>query len=243
LALEADAYKDAPPMPLDILGAESQGMIGYVIQQELCRARPSQGFVTLLTQILVDEADPAFKAPSKPIGPIYDEAAARALAAERGWHIAKDGTHWRRVVASPQPREIIELAAIRALIGDRIVPICCGGGGVPVVRSGDGGLSGVEAVIDKDLAAATLAEALSADRLVILTDVEGVFKDWGSASPELIAKIDAAHCDPADFAAGSMQPKLLATCRFAQSGGEARIGDLAQAAEVLAGRAGTAITA
>ncbi|MEG6509733.1 carbamate kinase [Methyloligella sp. 2.7D] len=244
LALEADAYKEAPPMPLDVLSAESQGMIGYVIQQELKRAQPKSQFVTVLTQTVVAADDPAFGKPSKPIGPIYDEAAAKALAKSEGWDIAKDGAYFRRVVASPEPLEIVELPAIRDLLADAMTPICCGGGGVPVTRDNEGRLTGVEAVIDKDLAAAKLGIALDADRLVILTDVEGVFADWGTPNARLLTEIDAKTCDPSSFASGSMGPKVKAACRFALAAkASVTIGALDQAEAVLAGTSGTTIAA
>jgi carbamate kinase len=242
LALEADAYKGAPPYPFDVLGAESQGMIGYVVEQELKRALPAHEFATLLTQTRVDARDPAFSAPSKPIGPVYEEAAARALAGERGWSIAPDGKGYRRIVASPMPVEIVEIAAIRRLVDAGITVICAGGGGVPVIRSADGGLSGAEAVIDKDLAAQVLAVALGAERLVILTDVDGVYLDWGKPEKKLLREAKAGDLIKGNFAKGSMGPKVSAACAFALSTGHpASIGNLADAARVMNGEAGTRI--
>ncbi|MGB5950210.1 MAG: carbamate kinase [Parvibaculum sp.] len=242
LALEADAYKAVPPYPLDVLGAESQGMIGYVIAQELRRMLPQRGIVTLLTQTVVDGTDPAFARPTKPIGPVYAEAGAGGLAAERGWSMAADGEAFRRVVASPAPRRIVELDAIRLLIEAGQIVICTGGGGIPVVERAGGVLEGVEAVIDKDLGASLLACNLDADRLVILTDVEGVYRNWGGEEPDLINRARADEFDVSAFANGSMGPKVDAACRFARTTGRpAFIGNLADAKRVIEGEAGTRI--
>ena len=242
LALEADAYKGAPPYPLDVLGAESQGMIGYVIEEAMRRVLPEREIVTVLTQTLVDPADPAFAHPSKPIGPVYDEETARALAAERGWSVAPDGKAWRRVVASPAPRGIVELPAIRRLVGSGCLVVCTGGGGIPVRPGPDGAPEGVEAVIDKDLAASLLARELEADALLILTDVDGVYENWGGPSQKRLCVVAARDLDPSSFAAGSMGPKIEAVRTFALATGHpAFIGALAAAGEILAGRAGTRI--
>lgn len=242
LALEADAYKGAPPYPFDVLGAESQGMIGYVIEQEMRRVLPGREIVTVLTQTRVDAKDPAFVAPSKPVGPVYDEATARSLAAERGWTVAADGQSFRRIVASPTPIEIVEIAAIKRLQEAGVIVICAGGGGVPVVSAADGGLSGVEAVIDKDYAAAILAVAIGADRLVVLTDVDGVYLDWGKPQQRLLRAEKAAVLAQGKFAGGSMGPKVAACCNFARATGRpAFIGNLADAARVMNGEAGTRI--
>ncbi|MEX0839564.1 MAG: carbamate kinase [Parvibaculum sp.] len=245
LALEADAYKDATPYPLDVLGAESQGMIGYVIEAAMRRALPGREVATLLTQTLVDPGDPAFAAPAKPIGPVYDEATAKALAAERGWAVAPDGPNgkvWRRVVASPAPRGIVELETIRRLMNDSCLVICAGGGGIPVRAGADGAPEGVEAVIDKDLAACLLAVELGAERLLILTDVDGVHADWGKPGARLLKSVSARTLDPAGFAAGSMRPKIEAVRRFAlETGHPAFIGNLDEARAVMAGEAGTRI--
>lgn len=242
LALEADAYKEAPPYPLDVLGAESQGMIGYVIEEAMRRALPEREIATLLTQTLVDPADPAFAAPSKPIGPLYDEATAKALATERGWTVAPDGKAWRRVVASPAPHGIVEIETIRRLIEWNCLVICAGGGGIPVKAGAGGAPEGVEAVIDKDLAACLLAIELGAERLLILTDVDGVQADWGRPTQRRLSSVSARTLDPADFAAGSMRPKIEAVRRFAlETGHPALIGNLDDAGAVLAGEAGTRI--
>ncbi|MBO6678842.1 carbamate kinase [Parvibaculum sp.] len=245
LALEAEAYKGAPPYPLDVLGAESQGMIGYVIEEAMRRALPDREIVTVLTQTLVDPADPAFAQPSKPIGPVYDEKTARALAAERGWAVAPEGPEgkaWRRVVASPAPRRIVQLAAIRRLVDSGCLVVCAGGGGIPV-RAGPGGApEGVEAVIDKDLAACLLAQDLGAGRLLILTDVDGVYEAWGTPGQARIDVLSARTLDPAAFASGSMGPKIQAARDFVLATGQpAFIGALGRAADILSGRSGTRI--
>lgn len=242
LALEADAYKGAPPYPLDVLGAESQGMIGYVIEEAMRRALPEREVVTVLTQTLVDADDPAFAKPSKPIGPVYDEETAKALAAERGWSVAPDGKAWRRVVASPAPRRIVEIGPIRRLVEGGCLVVCAGGGGIPVRPGPDGAPEGVEAVIDKDLAACLLATELDADSLLILTDVDAVYEGWDTPAQKRIARISARSLDPAAFALGSMGPKIAAVRYFALATGRpAFIGALGEAAEILAGRAGTRI--
>lgn len=241
LALEADAYKAVTPYPLDILGAESQGMIGYLLIQELAGALPELETVALLTQVEVDGGDPAFASPTKPIGPIYDEVAARELAAANRWTVARDGDHFRRVVPSPEPRAIVEVKSIERLVAAGAIVVCAGGGGIPVLRV-PGGLEGVEAVIDKDLTAALLAEGLAADRLVMLTDVPFVERDWGTPAAAPIGAATPHDLRGLQFAAGSMRPKVEAACRFVErTGGQAAIGSLSQLAEVAAGRAGTQV--
>ncbi len=243
LALQGAAYRPDEAYPLDVLGAETGGMIGYLIEQELENAlNHAMPVVTLLTQIVVDPRDPAFAAPSKPVGPVYEEGEARRLAEARGWRIAPDGSHWRRVVASPTPLEIPDLRVIKFLIEREVIVICTGGGGIPVVRRQDGSLVGIEAVIDKDRASALLAEELGADALLLLTDVEAVHRDWGTpqatpirtASPEEIAQLD--------LPVGSMGPKVEAASRFVRAGGAmAGIGRLADAAKILERASGTVI--
>jgi carbamate kinase len=243
LALEAEAYKEVTPYPLDVLGAESQGMIGYLLAQALRRHLPEHDVVTVLTQVLVDPHDPAFLQPTKPIGPVYTEREARRLAASRGWTIAADGESFRRVVASPEPIGIVELRAIERLVAPRSIVICAGGGGIPVAAGRDG-LYGVDAVIDKDLTAALLAEALEADRLLVLTDVPFVERDWGSPAAAPIRTATPAELRRLSFAAGSMAPKVEAACRFVErTGREAVVASLSDVAAAAAGRAGTRITA
>lgn len=241
LALEADAYKGVAPYPLDILGAESQGMIGYLLVQALGGKLPSRRVVALLTQVVVDRDDPAFAERTKPIGPVYDEAEARRLAAAHGWHVARDGDRFRRVVPSPEPRQIVELQSVTQLLEGGAVVVCAGGGGIPVVRIGSR-LNGVEAVIDKDLTAALLAERIGADRLLLLTDVPYVERGWGTSDRAPIAFATPADLRRHRFAAGSMGPKVEAACRFVErTGGEATIGALAELADVAAGEAGTRV--
>jgi carbamate kinase len=240
LALEADAYHAVKPYPLDVLGAESQGMIGYLIVQAL-RAETDTSVVALLTEVVVDVDDPAFSHPTKPIGPVYTTAEARRVVAEHGWDVAADGEHQRRVVPSPQPHDIVELDAVETLLEAGSIVVCAGGGGIPVVREGSR-LRGVEAVIDKDLTAALLAEQLHADRLLILTDVPCVERGWRTPAASPIAAAAPAELRRLEFATGSMAPKIEAACRFVErGGGEAVIGALADLAEVAAGRAGTRV--
>ncbi len=243
LALQASAYTDVAPYPLDVLGAESEGMIGYVLEQELENLLPERNVVTVLTQVVVDAADPAFRHPSKPIGAIYSEEQARKLAAEFDWSIAPDNEHFRRVVASPQPLRIVELAAIRLLVDAGALVVCSGGGGIPVVIDEQGALRGVEAVIDKDLAAELLARSLAADVLLMLTDVDAVVADWGSPDAHPIRHATPEELRSRTFASGSMGPKVEAACRFVEAtGGAAAIGALEDAAAILAGTAGTTIS-
>ncbi len=244
LALQSAAGpKDGANYPLDILGAESEGMIGYLIEQELDNLLPADAqLATLLTQIRVDAADPAFRHPTKPIGPVYDEATAKRLASERGWSVAPDGDKWRRVVASPEPLEILELQVIKLLVEQGVVVICAGGGGIPVVALDGGGLAGVEAVIDKDRASALLARQLDADRLLLLTDVDAVYLDYGKPGARAIARAGTAALDADQFAAGSMRPKIAAATLFATATGRpAAIGRLEDAVAILQGDAGTLI--
>jgi carbamate kinase len=245
LALQAAAGTKEDAYPLDVLDAESEGMIGYLIEQELGNVLPNSFLVaTLLTQILIDRHDPALRHPSKPIGPVYDKMQAEALAAVRGWSIAQDGSGWRRVVASPQPKQILEARVIELLVSQGVTVICTGGGGIPVLERTDGRLIGVEAVIDKDLASALLGRQLRADHLLLLTDVDGVYLDWGSEGAKTIGLAGARALDPSGFPSGTMRPKIEAATAFAaETGRPASIGRLEDAASVLAGRAGTRIDA
>jgi carbamate kinase len=230
------------PYPLDSLGAETQGLIGYWLLQELQNRLPGRTVSALITQTVVDPHDPAFAVPTKFVGPVYDEAEARELAAERGWAIAVDGDRWRRVVASPAPVSIVEAPTIRLLLLAGTVVVCAGGGGIPVVADRAGGLRGVEAVVDKDLTAALLAEEMGADALIVLTDVEGVFRDHGTPRAELVGAATTAELRAMSFPAGSMGPKIDAVCRFVErTGGVAAIGKLADAAALLGGHCGTLV--
>jgi carbamate kinase len=241
LALQS-AAAGGLPYPLDVLGAETEGMIGYLIEQALGNRLARRNVATLLTQVLVDPHDPAFGRPTKPIGPVYDKQEADRLAAERGWAIAPDTDCWRRVVPSPQPLDIVEIRTIELLLASGVVVICAGGGGVPVVADAGGDLHGVEAVIDKDLAAALLAERLGAEQLIMLTDVETVLDGFGGPDPQPIVRATPAELRSRRFAPGSMGPKVDAACRFVEAtGGTAAIGALAWAAAVAEGRAGTRV--
>lgn len=245
LALQAAAYAPEEPYPLDLLDAESEGMIGYLIAQELSNALPhDKRCATLLTQIEIDADDPALAHPSKPIGPVYTENEARRLAEQRGWRIARDGSGWRRVVASPRPKRILEIDVIELLVAAGVIVICAGGGGIPIVSQRDGRLAGAEAVIDKDFASALLARELKADVLLMLTDVSGVYREWGQAGAELIRHSTPDALEGMSFPAGTMGPKVAAACEFVtQTGGVAGIGALSDAGAILSRQTGTLITA
>jgi carbamate kinase len=242
LALQAESYPQVAPYPLDVLGAESEGMIGYLLEQGLTNRLPDTRAATLLTQVVEDAEDPAFQHPNKPIGPIYDHATAERLARERDWTIAPDGEHWRRVVPSPEPQRIVELQTIRTLVDAGVLVVCVGGGGIPVIVDEHGALRGVQAVIDKDHSAALLARELGADALLLLTDVPYVERNHGTKLAHPIHEASPRELDLAEFADGSMRPKIEAACRFAsQTGKIAAIGALADAPAILAGQAGTHI--
>lgn len=244
LALQAASQESGgSAWPLDVLSAETEGMIGYVIERELGPRLPERRMATLLTLVEVDPADPALTRPTKPIGPAYDEAEARRLAAARGWAVAPDGATWRRVVGSPRPLRILEIGTIRHLVAEHFVVICAGGGGIPVAAAPDGTLYGVEAVIDKDRTSALLARDIGADALLLLTDVEGIFRDFGTPRAALLSKIFARDVASLGLDPGSMGPKAHAAAEFAQSGGFAAIGRMEEALDLLEGRAGTAIVA
>jgi carbamate kinase len=243
LALQGAAYKPEEAYPLDVLGAETGGMIGYIIEQEMENALGhDRAVATLLTQIVVDRNDPAFTNPTKFIGPVYDKAEAESRAAAAGWHIAQDGDKWRRVVASPVPQEIPDTHVLRLLLDQGVIVICTGGGGIPVLRRNDGSLTGVEAVIDKDAASALLARELKADALLLLTDVDAVYRDFGTPEAEPVRTVTPEQARTLDVPAGSMGPKVTAACDFADSGGISGIGRLEDAFNILTGRAGTLIT-
>jgi carbamate kinase len=247
LALEGAAYEDVPTYPLDVLGAETQGMLGYLIEQEMGNRLPAHRRpATLLTMVEVDPNDQAFEAPSKPIGPLYDVAEAAALERERGWMFRPDGSKLRRVVPSPAPTRIIEVRQIHELLVAGSVVICAGGGGIPVARDSANRLYGVEAVIDKDLASGLLARGLSADVFVMATDTAAAYLGFGTDQQQAIS---AAHPDAilaehqSEFAPGSMLPKVSAACEFARSSGHpAVIGQLADIERLVDGTAGTLIS-
>ncbi|HBU6571928.1 TPA: carbamate kinase [Citrobacter amalonaticus] len=241
LALQNSAYDRVTPYPLDILGAESQGMIGYMLQQALKNQLPQREISVLLTQVEVDPDDPAFHNPTKYIGPVYDPAQADALQAEKGWVFKADGKAFRRVVPSPQPKRIVESDAIQALIARDHLVICNGGGGVPVVEKADG-YHGLEAVIDKDLSAALLASQIHADALLILTDADAVYLDWGKPTQRPLAQVTPERLSEMQFDAGSMGPKVSACADFvSRCHGIAGIGSLADCPAILAGDKGTLI--
>lgn len=244
LALQAAAYTDVPPYPLDILGAESVGMIGYLVEQELANALPEGARIgTLLTQIEVDRDDPAFDDPRKPIGPMYESNEAREVSRLHGWPLVEESKgKWRRVVASPLPGRITQIETVRLLVESGVIVICAGGGGIPVIRNDEGDLVGIEAVIDKDRAAGLLAEELAADALLMLTDVEAVYENWGTPRQGPIQETTPAALSAMSFAAGSMGPKVEAACAFASIAGRiAGIGRLEDARAILEGRKGTTV--
>ena len=243
LALMDAAFTAVEPYPLDVLGAETVGMIGYMIEQELGNIIPTDDhIVTILTQILVDPGDPAFQNPTKPVGPIYGRREAERLKKEKGWSIAKDGDHYRRVVPSPLPQRIIEIEAIRMLVNAGIVVICAGGGGIPTAYDADRKLYGVEAVIDKDLASALLARGLDADMLVMLTDTPNVYEDYGTDRQKAILSASPDALDKMSFAEGSMGPKVTAACQFVRETGKASaIGRLSDLTRIMQDEAGTLI--
>ncbi len=244
LALMDAAYAAADPYPLDVLGAETVGQIGYMIEQELGNIIPyDDHIVTVLTQILVDPSDPAFLNPTKPVGPVYEKAQADKLHEEKGWTMAPDGPYFRRVVPSPLPRKIIEMKVIRTLVDNGIVVICAGGGGIPVAYDENRKLYGVEAVIDKDLASALLAMGLDADLLAMLTDVPYVYADYGTGRQRAIRAAHPDALEKLDFASGSMGPKVMGACWFVrETGKQSAIGRLSDLARVVAGDAGTRIS-
>jgi len=244
LVRQERAADEVPPLPLYLAVAQTQAEIGALIESELS-AVAERPVVCVLTHVRVDEDDPAFAHPTKPVGPFYSEEQARTLEADRGWTVAHEaGRGWRRVVPSPKPLGIVELAAIKTLVAAGTIAVACGGGGIPV-SSRNGRLTGLDAVIDKDRASSVLAIALGAERLVIVTDVEAVSRGWGTSAQEELRELDvrAAEALLPELATGSMGPKLEAALEFAQATGhEALITSAASLAEALAGRAGTRIT-
>lgn len=243
LALQAAAYTDVEAYPLDVLGAQTQGMIAYMVEQELGNLLPfEKPLATVLTMTEVDPDDPAFDNPTKFVGPVYEKAAADHLAEKKGWTFKLDGDKWRRVVASPEPKQIFELDPIRWLIEKGTVVICAGGGGIPTVYLPDGTrtLVGIEAVIDKDLATELLARELGADIFIMATDAEGVYSDWGTPDQKLLGYVTPEELNSHEFAAGSMGPKVEAAVRFVNAtGNRAAIGRLEDITEIAAGLAGT----
>ena len=245
LSLQAESYRGAEPYPLDVLDAGTQGMIGYLIQQELRTLLPPEHQVaTLLTMIVVEAQDPAFSNPTKFVGPVYPKDAADKLAAKKGWTFRQDGSAWRRVVPSPEPRQILEIQPISWLLDRGAVVICAGGGGIPIMYSSSdpAALVGVEAVIDKDLSSELLAEDVNADLFLMATDVDGVYLHWGSPEQQRLSRVTPEELSGHEFAAGSMGPKVEAAARFAtKTDRRAAIGSLADIAGIVAGTAGTSV--
>ncbi|MBP1644237.1 MAG: carbamate kinase [Acidobacteria bacterium] len=247
LALQGAAYQQVETYPLDVLGAQTEGMIGYMIEQELGNLVPfHRPLATLLTMVEVDPNDPAFANPTKFIGPVYPKPEADRLAAERGWIFKLDGEHWRRVVASPEPKRIFEIRPIRWLLRHGTIVIAAGGGGIPTMYEGGDQrrLVGTECVIDKDLASELLAREMRADVFVMLTDAPAVCLDWGTPAQRAIRRASPAALAGYEFAAGSMGPKVAAACRFVtKTGKRAAIGALEDLGRILAGEAGTTVDA
>ncbi|MCC6129517.1 MAG: carbamate kinase [Acidobacteria bacterium] len=244
LALQAASYGDVEPYPLDVLGAQTEGMIGYMIEQELGNILPFEvPFATMLSMTEVDRDDPAFSNPTKFIGPVYSEEEATKLAAERGWTVKRDGDKFRRVVASPKPKRIFQIRPVKWLLEKGTIVICTGGGGIPTMYDGNGKLHGIEAVIDKDLASSLLARELAADFFIMATDAEAVYVNYGTPVQRAIKRSNPAELRKFDFPAGSMGPKVEAACEFAElTGKSAAIGALTDLERILRGEAGTTVT-
>ncbi len=247
LALQGEAYKEVEGYPLDVLGAETQGMIGYLVEQEVGNLLPEERpLATILTMVEVDPDDPAFADPTKFVGPVYDEAQARTMAAEKGWSVKPDGAYWRRVVPSPRPQRIFEIRPMRWLLERGAVVICAGGGGIPTAyaRDRERYLVGVEAVIDKDLASSLLARELDADLFVMATDVDGVYTDWGTPAQARIDRATPDQLTAMDLPAGSMGPKVDAAVEFvAATGKRSAIGSLEGIDGLVDGSGGTQVVA
>ena len=241
LALQSAAYEEVEAYPLDVLGAQTEGMIGYMIEQELGNLLPIEyPFATILTMVEVDPEDPAFDEPTKPIGPLYSEAEAKRLEADKGWAMKPDGEQWRRVVPSPEPHRIFEMRPIHWLLEKGTIVICAGGGGIPTIYNKEGNLEGVEVVIDKDRASALLAFELEADLLIMATDTDGVYLDWGTEDARRIERTTPDEIEKYEFAAGSMGPKVEAAADFvSRTGQRAVIGALADIPAMVEGTAGT----
>lgn len=244
LALQGAAYENVETYPLDVLGAQTEGMIGYMIEQELGNILPfEQPFATILSMVEVDPDDPAFQHPTKPIGPVYGEEEARRLAAEKGWTMAPDGKGFRRVVASPLPQRIFQIRPVKWLLDKGCIVICAGGGGIPTMYGPNRTLHGAECVVDKDRASALLARELEADLFVMATDADAVYLDWGLPTQRAIRRVSPEALAGYGFAAGSMGPKVEAAVEFAaRTGKTAAIGALADIVRITRGEAGTLVT-
>lgn len=243
LALQNDAYKDVSPYSLDVLGAETEGMIGYLFEQALRNILPNRQVVTLLTQTIVDEKDTAFQSPTKFVGPVYSKEQAEALIKEKQWAMEADGQYYRRVVPSPMPQAILELPVIKHITQDHnIIIICTGGGGIPVIQNQQG-LQGIEGVVDKDRASNVLAQGLDADGLIMLTDIDAVETNFGKPDSKKIKQASPEAMNELSFAKGSMAPKVESACEFVKVGGKfSGIGSLFDAVDIINGVKGTMIT-
>jgi carbamate kinase len=243
LALQASAFKEVEAYPLDVLGAQTEGMIGYMIEQELGNLLPFEvPFATILTMVEVDPEDPAFTNPTKFVGPVYELEEADKLKGEKGWVFKQDGAKWRRVVPSPLPKRIFEIRPIKWLLEHGTLVICAGGGGIPTMYEAgkERWLTGIEAVIDKDLASELLARDLGADLFVIATDVDGVYLDWGKPEQRRLGRVTIEELKTHPFPAGSMGPKVAAAIQFVErTGKRAAIGSLQDIEKIVAGEAGT----
>jgi carbamate kinase len=244
LALQGAAYQPVETYPLDVLGAQTEGMIGYMIEQELGNLLPfEQPFATLLSMVEVDPDDPAFENPSKPIGPLYTEEEARRLQEERGWTMAPDGDRMRRVVPSPKPKRIFEIRPIKWLLERGCIVICAGGGGIPTYYKPGRKLFGCEAVVDKDRASALLARELEADLFIMATDADAIYLDWGKPAQRAIRRVHPDELGKFGFASGSMGPKVEAAVEFAsRTGKTAAVGALADLERIARGEAGTSVS-
>jgi carbamate kinase len=244
LALQGAAYEKVGVYPLDVLGAQTEGMIGYMIEQELGNILPfEQPFATILSMVEVDPHDPAFQHPTKPIGPVYSAEEARRLTAEKGWVLAPDGSGFRRVVASPLPQRIFQIRPVKWLLEKGCIVICAGGGGIPTMYGPDRTLHGAECVVDKDRASALLARELEADLFVMATDADAVYLDWGKPAQRAIRRVSPEALAGLGFAAGSMGPKVEAASEFVtRTGKTAAIGALADIVRITRGEAGTRVT-
>jgi carbamate kinase len=244
LALQAASYNDESSYPFDVLGAQTEGMIGYFIEQELGNLLPfEKPLATLLTMTEVDSADPAFQNPTKFVGPVYSEEDAKRLAAERDWTVKQDGDKWRRVVPSPRPQRIFQIRPVEWCLEKGAVVVCTGGGGIPTMyEEGTRHLVGVEAVIDKDFSSMVLARDIHADMLIIATDADAVYVNWGTPEQKAISAANPAELEAMEFPAGSMGPKVDAACEFARAGKVAVIGALENLAAILAGESGTRVS-
>ena len=244
LALQSAAYQQVSAYPLDVLGAQTEGMIGYMIEQELGNILPfEQPFATILSMVEVDPDDPAFKNPTKPIGPVYTEEDARKLGEEKGWTMAPDGNGFRRVVASPLPKRIFQVRPVKWLLEKGCIVICAGGGGIPTMYAPGRKLHGVDAVVDKDRASAMLARELEVDLFIMATDADAVYLDWGKPTQRGIRRVSPGELSAYGFAAGSMGPKVEAAKEFVEkTGGTAVIGALADLERMAQGEAGTTVS-